>query len=194
MLFKLEFAALIREIQIGFINFWQIENEVFLEPLSVLVMAGMDPKHMNQVCILEIVKDNAYNSVHDTIFGKNLLEFKDESGKTIHTSNSSQNIGGQIEHVIKKKLDSLGNFKAQYISFHMRRNAMTCLENSPLATRIQKPQSLSINYISITGYMLKQAKGKYAELINKSQKKAAMEMMSIVCQGEFSSALKVIAN
>jgi hypothetical protein len=29
--------------------------------------------------------------------------------------------------------------------------------------------------------MLKQAKGKYAELINKSQKKAAMEMMSIVC-------------
>ena len=42
MLFKLEFPALIREIQIAFINFWQIENEVYLEPLSVLVTAGMD--------------------------------------------------------------------------------------------------------------------------------------------------------
>lgn len=91
-------------------------------------------------------------------------------------------------------MDSLGNFKAQYINFHMRRNALTCLENSPLATRITKPISLSINYISITGYSLKQAKGKYADLVNKSQKKTAMEMMSLVCQGEFSSALKVIAN
>ena len=78
MLFKLEFPALIREIQIGFINFWQIENEVFLEPISVLVTAGMDQKHLNHVCTLEIIKDNAYNSVHATIFGKNLLEFKDE--------------------------------------------------------------------------------------------------------------------
>ena len=54
----------------------------------------------------------------------------------VHSTNNSKDIGGQIEHIIKKKLDSLGNFKAQYVSFHMRRNALTCLENSPLATRI----------------------------------------------------------
>ena len=121
-----------------------------------------------------------------------MLEFKDEQGNV--TRASADKIGQQIETVIRKKLNSLGNFKAQFINFQMRRNALTCLENSPLATRILKPQSLSINYISVTGYSLKQAKGKYSDLVNKSQKKTAMEMMSLVCQGEFSSALKVIAN
>ena len=146
------------------------------------------------MCILEIAKDNAFNSVHATVFGKNLLEFKDESGKIFHSSNSGQDISSQIEYVIKKKLESIGNFKAQYISFHMRRNALTCLENSPLATRILKPQTLSINYISVTGYNLNNVKGKYADLVNKGQKKSAMEIMSFVCQGEFSSALKVLSN
>ena len=115
MLFKLENPALIREIQIAFINFWQIENEVFLEPLSVLVTAGMDPKNLNHVCTLDIVKDNAYNSVHATIFGKNMLEFKDEQRNTFKAS--SGNLKEQLEEVIRKKLDSLGNFKAQYINF-----------------------------------------------------------------------------
>ena len=192
MLFKLEGPALIREIQIAFINYWQIENEVFLEPLSVLVSAGMDPQNLNHVCTLDIIKDNAYNSVHASVFGKNMLEYKDEV--VINASDKSASVGQQIENAIKRKLDSLGNFKAQYINFSMRRNALTCLENSPLSTRFLKPQSIAINYISITGYMLKTAKGKYSDLVNKSQKKTAMEMMSLVCQGEFSSALKVIAN
>lgn len=180
MLFKLETPALIREIQIAFINFWQIDNEVFLEPLSVLVTAGMDAKNLNHVCTLDLVKDSAYNSVHATIFGKNLLEFKDDAPSVIRL-NPSGSSAELIEQAINRKLDNLGNFKAQYINFQMRRNVMTCLENSPLSTRIQKPQSLSINYISITGYNLKQAKGKYADLVNKSQKKTAMEMMSHVC-------------
>lgn len=153
----------------------------------------MDPKNLNHVCTLDIVKDNAYNSVHATIFGKNMLEFKDEQGMRFQ-ADPTKSLGPQIEHIIKSKLDSLGNFKAQYVNFSMRRNVLTCLENSPLATRILKPVSLSINYISITGYNLNQLKGKYADQINKSQKKTAMEMMSLVCQGEFSSALKVIAN
>mmetsp|Transcript_6465 Transcript_6465/g.7736 ORF Transcript_6465/g.7736 Transcript_6465/m.7736 type:complete len:117 (+) Transcript_6465:282-632(+) len=116
MMFKLEHAALIREIQIAFINFWQIENEVFLEPLSVLVTAGMDPKNLTHVCTLDIVKDNAYNSVHATIFGKNMLEFKDEHSSTIRAG-ATTSISAQIEQAISRKLDSLGNFKAQYINF-----------------------------------------------------------------------------
>lgn len=88
---------------------------MFLEPLSVLVTAGMDPKNLNHVCTLDIVKDNAYNSVHATIFGKNMLEFKDEQSTTFKAS--SGKLKEQIEEVIRKKLDSLGNFKAQYINF-----------------------------------------------------------------------------
>ena len=81
MLFKLECPSLIREIQLSFINFWQIENEVFLEPLSVLVTAGMDPKNLTHVCTLDIIKDNAYSSVYATIFGKNMQEYNDNSIK-----------------------------------------------------------------------------------------------------------------
>lgn len=76
----------------------------------------MDPKNMNHVCTLDIVKDNAYNSVHATIFGKNLLEFKDDKTSTIRAG-SSTSVAEQIEHAINRKLDSLGNFKAQYINF-----------------------------------------------------------------------------
>ena len=75
----------------------------------------MDPKNLNHVCTLDIVKDNAYNSVHATIFGKNMLEFKDEQRNTFKAS--SGNLKEQLEEVIRKKLDSLGNFKAQYINF-----------------------------------------------------------------------------
>lgn len=71
---------------------------------------------------------------------------------------------------------------------------LTSLELGPLSTRIMKPVSLSINFISISGYFLKTARGKYADLVSKSQQKTAMEIMSLVCQGEFSSALKVISN
>ena len=76
----------------------------------------------------------------------------------------------------------------------MRRNVLTCLENSPLAPRILKPQSLCINYISVTGYDVSKAKGKYSSMVVKGQKQTAMDVMSLVCSGEFSSALKVIAN
>ena len=76
----------------------------------------------------------------------------------------------------------------------MRRNVLTCLENSPLAPRILKPQSLCINYISVTGYDYNKVKGKYSDLVVKGQKQTATNVMSLVCSGEFSSALKVIAN
>jgi hypothetical protein len=45
-----------------------------------------------------------------------------------------------IEEAVKNKLGSLINFKCLYLKFSMRRNVITCLENSPLATRLNKPQ------------------------------------------------------
>ena len=58
----------------------QLPAMVKSKVISVLVTAGMDPKNLNHVCTLDIIKDNAYNSVHATIFGKNMLEFKDDQG------------------------------------------------------------------------------------------------------------------
>lgn len=49
----------------------------------------------------------------------------------------------------------------------MRRNVLTCLENSPLANRLNKPIQLGINFISISGYDLTQVKGDYAEFIQR---------------------------
>ena len=74
MLFKLPCVALIREIQIAFINFWSVENEVYLEPLSVLVQAGLDKSSMTHICTLEIAKDNAFSSVNAVVYAKNMME------------------------------------------------------------------------------------------------------------------------
>jgi len=41
----------------------------------------------------------------------------------------------------------------------MRRNVLTCIENSALATRISKLNHVGISFISITGYEVPQIKG-----------------------------------
>ena len=96
--------------------------------------------------------------------------------------------------MINARLNNLPNFAAQYIQFSIRRNVLTCLENSPTAARLEKPQTLGINYISITGWDLPKFSSNVSEYILREQKKTALEVMSTICSGEFSSALEVIAN
>jgi hypothetical protein len=76
----------------------------------------------------------------------------------------------------------------------MRRNVITCIENSTLAPRIAKPQTLVINYISLAGYELTQIKARPVDLIIKEQVKAALIVIAHVCSPEFSMILKTIAN
>jgi len=64
-----------------------------------------------------------------------------------------------IEEAIKSKLGSLVNFKCNYLKISMRRNVMTCIENSPLANRLSKTNFLGISFISITGYETSLIKG-----------------------------------
>jgi hypothetical protein len=71
---------------------------------------------------------------------------------------------------------------------------MSCLENSPLANRIGKKQTFSINYISVTGQRMDKMTADMQKYVLKLQKKSALEIMSIICSGDFASVLKVIAN
>lgn len=59
--FKLPQVALIREIQVGFLNYWDTSSEVYAEPVSILVEAGMEQDNLNHVCTLEVVKDPCFN-------------------------------------------------------------------------------------------------------------------------------------
>jgi hypothetical protein len=59
----------LREIQIAFTNYWAADTEIYAEPLSVLVEAGMDDNNMSLVCSLQIAKDDAFGSVSATVFG-----------------------------------------------------------------------------------------------------------------------------
>lgn len=70
---------------------------------------------------------------------------------------------------------------------------MTCLENSPLASKFTKLPAFAINYISLLGFDLTKI-GEYLNFIKQEQKKTALEVLSIICSGDFSSILKVIAN
>jgi hypothetical protein len=73
--FKLSTPAELREIQIGFVSYWQVDSEIYIEPLSVLVEAGMDQDNLVHVCNLDPVTDYAFATNNVQIFGKNLRQF-----------------------------------------------------------------------------------------------------------------------
>jgi hypothetical protein len=185
MLFKLPTLSVVREVQIGFVNYGPAETELIIEPISVLVQAGVEQDNLNLVCTLDIVQDSAFYSVSAVVFAKNMQEYQQTQDRKLFSS---------VAEAVNSKLECLQNFKANFIKFSMRRNVLTCLENSPLANRLTKPVQLAINFISVTGYDLTQVRGNYAHYIQREQKKTAMEVMSLICSGNFSSALKVIAN
>jgi hypothetical protein len=53
----------VKEIQVGFTTFWSTEAEVYAEPLTVLVQAGLDKNNLTTICSLELVKDDGFGSV-----------------------------------------------------------------------------------------------------------------------------------
>lgn len=75
LLFSLAQPVEMKEVQIAFTNYWAADTEVYAEPLSVLVEAGLDENNLSLVCNLQIVKDDAFGSVSATVFGSNLQTF-----------------------------------------------------------------------------------------------------------------------
>lgn len=178
------------------------ENEYYLDPCSIFIEAGMNGQDFVPMCTLDLIDDQAFSSVSNSVFGKNMGEFcKADSDSRItlclpKDAAGKRKLDKSINKIIKDKVDSVLNFKALYLRFCFRRSVMSCVENSPLSSRIQmnKNPLFAINFISIIGYDMKQVAESYTNLIVKSQKKIAMEVMSVVCQTEFCNALKVISN
>lgn len=52
-----------KELQVGFANYWGTDGEAYAEPLSVLVQAGLDRNNLTTVCSLELIKDDGFGSV-----------------------------------------------------------------------------------------------------------------------------------
>lgn len=125
LLFKLSQPTLLREIQIGFINYWPADQDFYVAPLSVVLLAGPSKDDLRHVFTLDECKDAAFQSVQATVFGKQLQAYE----------NSIASVEN-VENIIKQKLQSIKNVKVEYIEFRMRRSVMTCLENSPLVTKI----------------------------------------------------------
>lgn len=105
MQFELPFVTLLREIQIGCINYWQSENDVSVEPLCVVVEAGLSKDNLTNVITLEQVKDTAFWSVGSQVYGKTMLDLDCDDGE--------QN--SLLAKLIERKLGNLCNFKAKYI-------------------------------------------------------------------------------
>lgn len=70
---------------------------------------------------------------------------------------------------------------------------LTCIENSPLAIKAQKQHAFAINYLSVIGHGIEKV-GDYHTYIKQEQKKTALEVLSLICSGDFVRILKVIAN
>ena len=77
MIFKLPSVAILKEIQIGFTNYWTTETEIHSEPLSVVIAAGMTKEDMTVMCSLDLVKDDGFASSQAAVFAKNFQTFND---------------------------------------------------------------------------------------------------------------------
>jgi hypothetical protein len=93
----------------------------------------MDQDNMIQVCNLDAVTDHAFAIQHTQVYGKNLRSFSQNDG--FEASGKSDN---EIRDVVGRRLDSIYNFKCKFVKFSFRRNVFSCLENGPLANRINK--------------------------------------------------------
>lgn len=188
ILFQLPQPALLKEIQVGFTNYWGTVTEACATPLSVVVQAGLERHNLTTVCSLELTHDDGFGSVAATVFGKNLHSFRTSPGEAAQS----------IESLIQSKLASLQNFQASFIKISMRRHVLCCLENSPLAARTAKRPAFAINYISLLGYKLQEPSNTLARrtqnYLASEQKKTALEVLSKICSGNFPSVLRVIAN
>jgi hypothetical protein len=150
----------------------------------------MDQDNMIQVCNLDSVEDHAFNVMHTQVFGKNLRSFSYNDN-----FDASQKSDEEIRDVVGRKLDSIYNFKCQYVKFSFRRNVFSCLENAPLSNRINKKQMFSLNFVSINGMRQENNNSsKMQKYVLNQQKKSALEIMAVICSGEFSSVLEIIAN
>jgi hypothetical protein len=154
----------------------------------VLVQAGLEKNSLTTVCSLELTQDDGFGSVQATVFGKNLHSFRVSTG----------DVAQSIENLIQNKLASLQNFQANFIKLCMRRHVLCCLENSPLAARQAKRPAFAINYISMLGYKLTESSTALAKrtenFIASEQKKTALEVLSKICSGNFTSVLRIISN
>ena len=117
-LFKLNKFVEIKEIQIGFTNFWTIETEVYVEPSSVIIEAGMTEDELTlhpnaSICSLKKIEDRGFANFGVTVYGLNLYTF--------NQPNNSEN----LEDLIDSSFNSLQSIKARYIKIRIRNNFLT---------------------------------------------------------------------
>ena len=70
---KRQQTALLKEIQVGFTNYWSTDAEAYSEPLSVLVQAGLEKGNLTTVCSLELTQDDVISEEFADVFGMGRL-------------------------------------------------------------------------------------------------------------------------
>lgn len=80
----------------------------------------------------------------------------------------------------------------------MRRQVISCVENSPLVNRFTKPPAFAINFISVLGYAFDETTSKVLKRaqnhVQAEQEKMGLEILAGICSGNFPSVLGIIAN
>ena len=180
LLFKLNRVIEIKEIQIGFTNFWTVDTEVYIEPSSVIVEAGMTENETNGLCSLQKLDDKGFANFGSTVYGLNLYAFNKQSDSE------------DLDELIQYNFSSLQSMKARYIKFKIRNNSVTCLENSPLISKYMKPKALGINFISIMGYDVHNV-GNINTTILDMKKTTSSKILSIIFKGDFTKTLQKIS-
>lgn len=185
LIFKLNRFVEIKEIQIGFTNFWTVETEVYIEPSSVIVEAAMTEEDLllnsnTSTCSLRRIDDKGFANFGVTVYGINLYQYNQENSCT------------NLTDTINTSLNSLQSVKARYIKIRIKNNLISCLDNSPLCNKFMKPRAIGINYCSIMGYDLNNV-GNIENTINDLKKETASKILTQLFKGDFKNTLAKVS-
>ena len=174
MLFELKKMIEIKEIHIGFVGFYNDNQNDHIAPSSVIFDAGLKRDNLKYICALDTLTDGSMNGKGLCIFGRNFACFD----KTLTNDGD----------LVLKKIASAKNVKTKFIRFTIRAGDIkTALAHSIGAREYQKKQ-VSISYISINGIDIGEV-GKVSEFIKENNQKVAYNILNRFKLKKFGNSL-----
>jgi len=161
----------------------ELNNKVIGIPSSILLEGGMSLNNMQPLGTLETMNDHGYSVFSVQVFRKNFMKI-DNEGLIVMT-------GGKLSDQIK----SLNYPTVKYLRFSVRRPQITFVENySCLVTKQWSNVSISISFLSITGYNVEHLPSAITPYLQMKQKYMALRVIGKLCDPNYTDTLNILAN
>lgn len=161
----------------------ELNNKVIGIPSSILLEGGMSLSNMQPLGTLEIINDHGYSMYSVQVFRKNFMKIDNEGFIII--------LGAKLSEQIK----SLNFPTVKYLRFIIRRPYITFVENySCLVSKQWNNVSISISFLSISGYNVSKLSNALCPYLQNIQKNMALRVIGKLCDPNYTDTLNILAN